>query len=398
MKTIEITGATRPLILYPPIPKIAKRIPVYTVPTKSKSGAGKVAFIPAYPDRFFRDTLRIDSGWLSERAKEIAAANLLPQILPADVNDHSQKDYELAAHFAQLANQKGQRINLEQLKTFAYAHDLGRMATGGKNPRFTETLPAVYHGVIGREIFIYFSERFRAVGNREAARLCRDLAKMCSAHTAGVGLTADSNRELGILPHGKSYFEDDLVWGPPLGSYPERVLVAVSDAKNFFVSTHFKYDGDSRIEKNGRALIKLSGGRVIIDRLLKKVILMTGTKPQTLAYRELSDWSPQDEIVLKFDAGGRSQRMVMEKGRLRLNERSNMPLAGYQLMAIGDGTIEIIELHIVSREAVHARFDHFHPRNRTNIDRAFDEVVRLVGEENRGRVDKGWFDPARIPG
>jgi hypothetical protein len=66
-------------------------------------------------------------------------------------------------------------------------------------------------------------------------------------------------------------------------------------------------------------------------------------------------------------------------------------------MRIGRGTIEVMEFYLASREAVHARFDGYDPRNKAYIDRAFDEVVRLAGEENRSIVDEGWFDPKRIP-
>ncbi|MBU0671737.1 MAG: hypothetical protein KJ732_01770 [Candidatus Margulisbacteria bacterium] len=403
MITAEIIRATKPLVLYPPLARIGERIPVYTIPAHSKlAGAGRKAFIPSYPDSLFRNTDKIDQAWLSQRTKEIAAANFQPQILVVDVSDHPQKDYELAERFARSANQRGQRIDLKQLRTFAYAHDLGRMVCGGRNPRFLETLAAGYHGVIGREIFRHFSERFSAVGNNKLAKFCLSLAKMCSAHTAGIGLFAGSNHALGILPHGKTISEDDLVFGPPRKDYLERLLIAVSDSKNFYISSNFKYDGKIRVLINGQNLIELTDGHILIDKLLNRIILKLGTNLQTLTYRELAGWAPHNQIVFEFEAENSIQTMVLEEAgsqiQVSYNEGKILPLSGFELMCVGGGSIEIMELFIASRAAVHARFDHFDVNNKSTIDRAFEEVIQLVGEENRSVVDDGWLDPERIPG
>lgn len=403
MKTAEILRTTKALVLYPPPARIKGRVPIYTIPAQGKYGAGKKAFIPDYPDSFFKNTQRIDKTWLLQRMKEIAAANSQPQILVADIADH-EKEYELAKRFANLANKRGQNIDLNILKIFTYAHDLGRVATGGKSPRYLETLATPYHGVIGREIFINFAARFKAVGNHRLAKVCLSIAKMCSSHTAGTGFPADINRALGIHPHGKRTFEDDLVWGEPRGFYLERLLAGVSDAKNFYPSINFSYNGKAIIYRNSQDLIEITDGRVVIDGLVSKIFIVLGTTPQTLIYRDISDWMPQDEILIEFGEGSPTQRMALKEnasGVLTLyiegSERKVLLLPAFEVMGIGGGAVDLQENYIASREAVHARFDHFHKRNKANIDRVFSEVIQLVGEENRGIVDEGWFDPKRIP-
>lgn len=398
MNIINACKTTKPLLLYTPVDTKWKKIQVYIIPKQSNVGIGKKAFIPFYPDSFFKSAKSMDSVWLVERMKDIAAVNLQPQTLILDNIEHSQKNYEMAEHFAILANNKGGRINLNALKTLSYAHDIGRTSMGGKSPRFLETMGTAYHGVIGREIFIHFSQRFASAGRQNEARFCLSLAKMCSAHNAGVGFIADHNQRLGILPHGKTQYEDDLVWGEPLDHYFERLLIGVADAKNFHPLTKFQYKGNVILSLNNKPLIELSEGNLIIDGGIKKIYIKSGATLKSLNYHELCVWNPEDALEIKTN----DQKMILQNSlagipTLKIENGDTVPLPGFELMSINKGTISAQECYFASRKAVHVRFDRWSPNNKTNIDRAFDEVIKLVGKENRHLVDNGWFDEKKIP-
>lgn len=403
MTLIKLTGKISDLNLYTQAKKYRSTVPVYTIPSKSKA-EGKQAFIPNYSDRFFQKTQTINANWILQRMKEIAAVNNLPQILVVDVAAHCEYDFSVAKSFADKANHHGQHLDLEMLKTFAYAHDIGRMATGGVNPRFWEKLPTPYHGVVGREIFIHFAERFSLTGNQELSRLCLSLAKVASSHTAGVGFTHLSNTNLGILPHNKTEFEDDLVWGVPLDYYFERLLVGVADGKTFYPSTVFPYTGTVKAKLNNNMLPKLNGAGFVFDKLVGKLYI-TDQLASGYGYIDVSPWKRNDKVYLELQENNKWSKMTLDYKDADILElflekdgvTETLTLPGFDMLAVYSDKIEIKQFCIASREAVHTRFDRFDPQNKANIDRAFDGVVDLVGEENRSLVDGGWFDKERVP-
>jgi len=397
--SIDAVRNSRPLVLYPRCSKALTSIPIYTIP--KLLGAGQNALIPDYPTSIFKHSGPIAHGFIFERMKEIADVNRHPQVLVFDVAAHAEADFSLALKFAHAANLSGAGINYGVLKTFAFAHDIGRMATGGNNLRFLETMASPYHGVIGREIFLHLADKFLKAGNPREAEFCRILAKVASSHTAGVGYSAFSNSNLGIFPHNQTTFQDDLVWGAPLEYSNERLLIGVADAKTMYPSRKIQYEGKAQVTIGIGAPIEISSGLLLVDTLIGKAYFKLGSTQNELVYREIQDWQGEP-VSIELSDHNKTRSIILKSGpdkrfSISIDGQTPEELIGFDYICIGNGTIHVQEVVSASRDAVHLRYDHFDPKNPGYIDRAFDEVAGLVGKDNQSLVNDGWIDPSRIP-
>lgn len=399
--------------------RITPIIPIYTIPTVKKSfvGAGKKVLMPRYDDAFFKRTENITPQWLTDRMDEVRQANSMPKELTLDIVDHSDADFLIAASWAKLAIKNNINVDLSILEVFAYAHDMGRMAVGGITPRFYENIATPYHGVAGREIFIRFADGFKKSGKKDLSTLCTAMAGVASGHTAGVGFTRDSNVALGILPHNGKTFEDDTIWSwfGQFTSYPlyfkERLLVTSADAVCMYPTQKLSYSGTAEILINNRQVYVLKPGEgLLADIVLSSVQKRSPNLSEPPNFSYLSPFKLGDTITIKFPdslntqkieairTGKRSSTVTTEikgtDGKISNNTRDINML---EYVFIANGEVQVQEVVKASQGTVHSRYDHFSPYNHANIARAFEEIVKMVGEENRKEVEDGWFDPERIP-
>jgi hypothetical protein len=196
--------------------------------------------------------------------------------------------------------------------------------------------------------------------------------------------------------------------------YPKRVLKYCESDQ---ITLNGQCIAGSQTGKNANISIEVSVHALLIDPLTSSIKTRNPDLNDPAVLSEISGFNIGDTVEINFLTEKPNQARIYEgyisaqsfsikrTGKKSISIKVTGPdekeeaydIENVDVIHMHNGEIFVREIVKASRHVVHARYDKFSPQNHDNISRAFEEVIKLVGENNRSEIEDGWSDTERVP-